>query len=424
MRSGLPKFYVYEIWDPLTQKCRYVGKGQGSRATNQVVEDKQRNPKLKRFLAECAAQSVEIAPKIVYRHNIEADVLRKERALIARYGREGVEQGGTLFNITSGGQGIFGRGTAVEIAGILYSTIKEAAEAYGVNESTLRRRLSKGIKPEQAVGLESRHRTHPNAKATVVNGITYKSQAHACKELGVTQSAVMARLKRGWSIEEAFGIVDRPWAQNRRVSINGESFESIRSASEGYGIDPETALARLARGWSTEEAFGVKRRRRGDRRFDEHEVRDIRARVASGQQQRQIAIYYGVDPSTISRICRGEAYARTMGGALAAKKVHAPRLRKERVEAIRNARAGGKSNSTIAKQFGLDVSAVSRICTGKSYADAGGPIQRAQRRVSQEEIAEISRRHRFGESFTHIAETLGLHTETVRRICKAGRQKR
>jgi hypothetical protein len=129
MKRLLPKYYVYEIWDPVEQICRYVGKGHGKRVKDQSDPSKITNKRLRDLMLMYRGQGIDISAKIVYRHSIEAEVLRKEMVLIAKYGRVGVDKGGTLYNITSGGQGVVGRGIPVTIADIPYSTIKEAADA-------------------------------------------------------------------------------------------------------------------------------------------------------------------------------------------------------------------------------------------------------------------------------------------------------
>jgi hypothetical protein len=91
MKNNLPKYYVYEIWDPIANVCRYVGKGYGKRAKDQVDPKRIDNERLRQLVEHLKEEGFEVGPKIVYRHNMEADVLRKEMSIIAKYGRQDVD---------------------------------------------------------------------------------------------------------------------------------------------------------------------------------------------------------------------------------------------------------------------------------------------------------------------------------------------
>jgi len=416
-----PKYYVYEIWDPLTEVCRYVGKGYGKRAKDQANPERITNEKLRKLVENCKNEGFEIEPIIVYRHNIEAEVLRKEMALIAKYGRLGIEPDGTLYNITAGGQGIVGRGKPVTIAGILYSTMKEAADAYDINEFNLRRRLSKGWTAEETVGLVDRPRTSKRNKAVKINDIVYPSQEEACRTFGVSSAMVISRIKRGWTIEEAYGVIKRLPKQNRPITVDGLSFNSVKEAAQYFRVRSDATLARIKRGWSPEEAFGVRRRQRVDQRHTESDVIDIRQRYAKGQSSNEIAKYYGIDQSAVLRICYGESYSNFGGPIVLVKQPRKDRLSSKAVLEIRYEKKAGTSNRTIAGQYNIDLSTVSNICTGKSYKHVGGPIVTGQRRLNGMEVEQIRTEKRAGKSLKEIAELWHLHLDTVRRICSKKR---
>jgi len=419
MGRPLPKFYVYEIWDPVEKKCRYVGKGHGKRAEDQVDPDKINNARLKTLIETRAKEGIKLKPRIVYRHNSEAEVLRKEMALIAKYGRLGIEPGGTLYNLSGGGQGSTGHGKLTIVAGIPYSTIKEAAEAYDVSESVVGQRLSKGWTPEEAIGLVDRPRASKSTKPVEVGGVYYPSQSAACKALKMSESAVIARLKRGWTLEQAYGVDKRIPKQNRPIVVDGKEFDSVKSAAQFFGIRSGTAMGRIKLGWTPEEAFGVKRRIRGDKPHSESEVVDMRERCARGQSFTDIAKYYGIDSSSVSRICRGEKYP-YYGGPIASKRT-TPRttLPDDVVREIREAKASGKTNRELARLYNIDHSSISRICCGETYRHVGGPLVKGKGRLSEEEVIAIRNARASGMSYADIAKAFDIHLETARRVCQA-----
>lgn len=417
MKKSLPKYYVYEIWDPVEKVCRYVGKGHGKRVKDQSNPERITNKRLQQLVESRRKEGFFIEPKIVYRHNIEADALRKEMALIAKYGRHGVDPNGTLFNITSGGQGIVGRGKPITIAEIPYSTIKEAADAYDINESTLRRRLTNGWLPEEAVGLIERAKIAKKHKQVKVAGIIYPSQAEACRAFAISNALVISRLKRGWTTEEAYGAEKHIPKQNRSITVDGIHFDSAKEAAAHFNVKPDTALARINRGWSPEEAFGVRKRQRADKPHTESDIIDIRKRRAKGQTSQEIAKYYGIDSSSVSRICYGESYSGFGGPIVTTKKPIRNLLSPEEVREIRYAKKAGGTNKKLAEKYEIDSSCVSNICTGKSYKKVDGPIITGQRRLKKIEVQKIRKERWGGKTLKEISEAWNLHLETVRRVC-------
>ena len=83
------------------------------------------------------------------------------------------------------------------------------------------------------------------------------------KERGIDRRTIDTRLSRGWPIEEALGFVERKRdrvASGRKrhdaayITINGERRLLIECAEE-YGIKPSTIRARIKSGWSHEDAL-------------------------------------------------------------------------------------------------------------------------------------------------------------------------
>ncbi len=90
-------FYVYTLHDPRDfGHVIYVGKGSGNRAIN----FRSRNKHVREFIAEHGEPFFDIAAAQM----TEELALMLEAALIAKHGRIGIDEGGTLFNIATGGQ--------------------------------------------------------------------------------------------------------------------------------------------------------------------------------------------------------------------------------------------------------------------------------------------------------------------------------
>jgi hypothetical protein len=104
------------------------------------------------------------------------------------------------------------QGKTIEVNGQVFDSAKELAEAYDISATTLRSRLSKGLTPRQAVGLDyidvGEKQYNPGWRVSVC-GVSYATLADAARKLNVSYKTIVARMKRGWTIDEAFDATTR-----------------------------------------------------------------------------------------------------------------------------------------------------------------------------------------------------------------------
>lgn len=114
------KFYVYELWNPITNLPFYVGKGSYSRklsSRNRLTEHlyeakaaldkkRKRNHKINTIL-KILRDGYNIIFKVVFESDDEDKILLKEKELIKLYGRRD-NRTGILTNLTDGGEGVSG----------------------------------------------------------------------------------------------------------------------------------------------------------------------------------------------------------------------------------------------------------------------------------------------------------------------------
>lgn len=92
-----------------------------------------------------------------------------------------------------------------------FDSLESAARTFGMSRNTLDYRLSKGWTPEEAVGLLSRPShaaSTPGIKITV-QGRDFKNIKEAARHYGRSYTHIFNRLKQGCSIEQALGLVKR-----------------------------------------------------------------------------------------------------------------------------------------------------------------------------------------------------------------------
>ncbi|MDB2423892.1 GIY-YIG nuclease family protein [Paracoccaceae bacterium] len=148
-----------------------------------------------------------------------------------------------------------GRSTPITINGKTFSAVSVAAREYGVSERTVHARLKRGFTPEQAVGLRSFK--VGTEKAIDVGDQTFPSIAAAARHFGVPIYAVYNRLRAGRTLEEVFsdGELKKKSPLFLVIKIRGLKFSSLKDACEYFDINYQVARYRLRKNWTLEQIF-------------------------------------------------------------------------------------------------------------------------------------------------------------------------
>jgi hypothetical protein len=189
----------------------------------------------------------------------------RSRYLLSKVEQELIEQYDTVehgYNQTRGGDAGDKVGEPVSVADKTYISFSAAARAHGVKEFIARQRINRyGWTLEQSLGLEPPpRRTPPRSKSYSLLGIRFPSFVAACEFHDLDDSAVRSRLKMGWTKRQAFSI-DPPPTRGRNVgtpiSVRGIRFKSKAVAALHHGVAPASFYARVRKGWTPEQAAGL-----------------------------------------------------------------------------------------------------------------------------------------------------------------------
>lgn len=82
--------------------------------------------------------------------------------------------------------------------GVVYTSMKDAAQTLGIRQSTMTDRVRKGYTCDDDMPF----RSYQLAKQCVWNGIEYPSIVHAAKALGLSQNAMWSRINRGYKTDK------------------------------------------------------------------------------------------------------------------------------------------------------------------------------------------------------------------------------
>lgn len=140
-----------------------------------------------------------------------------------------------------------------EYKGEIYASRNEAARRLGIEPYLVNNRINKGWSIDQAFGYES------PPKSITFKGKIYKNYGDLAAEYGIHRERFRRRYFRssgGWTLEQSLELDSPPGSfkfQNRLYKGTGE-------LAREFGLNRQTLQWRLKEGWTLEEACGVVKR--------------------------------------------------------------------------------------------------------------------------------------------------------------------
>ena len=144
----------------------------------------------------------------------------------------------------------------IVLEGVRYKSISSACDAYDISFTLVYSRLKNGWSIEEAFGLVERKNSK---KGTLIKDQLdgYNSLAEFCRNIGVDYNSVRMKIQMGSSLEDAIASKTIPSV----IKHGGREFPSITSACRFLGLDYYTVCMRLSNGWELEDALNPMGRR-------------------------------------------------------------------------------------------------------------------------------------------------------------------
>lgn len=146
---------------------------------------------------------------------------------------------------------IKGNAKQIKFKGKTFNSLQEAAKFAGINATTLNARLRSGWSVEKAMTKTKRVLT------IKVFGNFYKNKMEICKHFNIDYDTFTRRVSYGLSVEQAVMSEKTKYEKRLEFTVNGETFKNKKEAAEKYGVKPHVVSKRLWRGWTPEQAVGI-----------------------------------------------------------------------------------------------------------------------------------------------------------------------
>lgn len=150
----------------------------------------------------------------------------------------------------------------VTVNHISYQSVRAAAEAHGLAHGNVTRRLLNGWTVEQAFELEpAPRRKAPNAATLTTAKGVFSSIRDAAVTYGIEEVTLAQRLRLGWSDRQAVGEEPPPrkrTGRGKKIVCESIEYLTVNDLADAYGVNRIRTRKRLRSGWTSEEAVGVK----------------------------------------------------------------------------------------------------------------------------------------------------------------------
>lgn len=133
------------------------------------------------------------------------------------------------------------------------------------NSNTINNRIRNGWTFEEAVTIPARttRKTVKRRKMRpiTVHGKKYKSINAAVKANKLKYATVIERLEKGYSIKKAFSKTkSKRYKPHIKVTLEGVEYENLKKACNVYNVNYSMVRYRLKKNWSIEEAFEINKK--------------------------------------------------------------------------------------------------------------------------------------------------------------------
>ena len=143
--------------------------------------------------------------------------------------------------------------------GTHFESVAAMCVHYGVERFKTHSRIQRGWTPEQAIGLAPREESLYRPKSVEINGKRYENLTLAAAAFEVKLATVKARIKYGYSVEDAFlGLLKpRVGMRGKQVEFDGVFYASIATLGRKFNLTGTLVSKRLKSGWTLAQALEV-----------------------------------------------------------------------------------------------------------------------------------------------------------------------
>ena len=260
--------------------------------------------------------------------------------------------------------------------GIQFPSVAAMCVYFGVERYKTHSRIQRGWTPEEAAGLVERVESIYRPKPVSFDGVDFPNLKAAAAALGWKDGTVQARIARGLSVEDALRGHAKPRVgyNTKPVEFQGKKFRSKEELASTFGLTGPLFAKRVKQGWTVEQALEIEPPPPRFRNFEGHarEQKWKEVRVSDGKVE-PVPDADGYKLYLVTNSVNFKVYVGLTVGALTSRlKQHFAAARRGRMSAFANA----------IRKHGEDVFRIEQIANSARTYDE----------LQEQEVLEISKR--------------------------------
>lgn len=260
--------------------------------------------------------------------------------------------------------------------GIQFPSVAAMCVHFGVERFKTHSRIQRGWTPEEAAGLVERVESIYRPKPVSFDGVDFPNLKAAAAALGWKDGTVQARIARGLSIADALrgNVKPRVGHNTKPVEFQGKKFRSKEELASTFGLTGALFAKRVKQGWTVEQALEIEPPPPRFRNFEGHarEQKWKEVRISDGKVE-PVPDAEGYKLYLVTNSVNSKVYVGLTVGALTNRlKQHFAAARRGRMSSFANA----------IRKHGEDAFRIEQIAnSARSYDE-----------LQEQEILEISKR--------------------------------
>lgn len=225
--------------------------------------------------------------------------------------------------------------------GTQFGSIKALCEHYGADRGKVTRRLNQGWTADQALNLTARRKKGSRGNPIELDGICYESLVDAAEALGRDPHTVASRVAKGYSVKDALSgnLKGHSGHRGKPIVLHGKTYDSREQLCAQFGQRWGNVQRRVNRGWTMEQALLIEPAPPRFRNFEGH-ARDQKwkeVRITEGKAE-PIPDAGGYKLYVVTNVVTGKVYVGITVTSLEQRlKQHFAAARKGRKSAFSNA---------------------------------------------------------------------------------------
>ena len=146
---------------------------------------------------------------------------------------------------------------SINVAGIAFPSLREAAIHFNAHYGNVARRIKGGWTCEEALGLAPHKRKDLGRGTTLTTSAgTFDSIRSASEHFGIASGTIQKRLSDGWTPDQAVGLDQRIRTpkKTKEVTCVGQRYPNSWAMAQAHGKNEKLVAKRLRQGWTSEQA--------------------------------------------------------------------------------------------------------------------------------------------------------------------------